>query len=373
MTSRTISPLTREQLVAGRGARRLAAGEPGATATTRAVGIPPVYGVEQPATGRGPRVPSIAMPVGEGPARRAPWVLRRRRDGDQGPRLDGASVRAARLLLPRDRAQPARRRPVPRAGRRLRRRRRRRARRRAAHAVGPRLGARSGRRGPRPRPLRGQRGVPARHQGAPRGQGACRQGLHGPLRRPRGPRRGGRHARRRARRRSGSSSTNTTSTPCSPTVDDPSKVALLAQTTLSMHDWEGIMDRARDQFPDLWTAARNDLCFATTNRQAALHGDRRAGRRHRRDRQRRTRRTRSPSPRWRAPPAVQRCCASTGPTSSMPLRWVTPRVVGVTAGASAPEDLVQAVIARLAPSHGVEPVHVTDEDEYFPPRASSAS
>ena len=43
------------------------------------------------------------------------------------------------------------------------------------------------------------------------------------------------------------------------------------------------------------------------------------------------------------------------------------RVVGVTAGASAPEDLVQAVIARLAPIDGVEPVHVTDEDEYFPP------
>ncbi len=43
------------------------------------------------------------------------------------------------------------------------------------------------------------------------------------------------------------------------------------------------------------------------------------------------------------------------------------RVVGVTAGASAPEDLVQAVIERLAPVQGVETVHVTDEDEYFPP------
>ncbi len=43
------------------------------------------------------------------------------------------------------------------------------------------------------------------------------------------------------------------------------------------------------------------------------------------------------------------------------------RVVGVTAGASAPEDLVQAVIARLAPTDGVVPVHVTEEDEYFPP------
>ena len=43
------------------------------------------------------------------------------------------------------------------------------------------------------------------------------------------------------------------------------------------------------------------------------------------------------------------------------------RVVGVTAGTSAPEDLVQAVIERLAPTQGVETVHVTDEDEYFPP------
>ncbi|MGH9026926.1 MAG: 4-hydroxy-3-methylbut-2-enyl diphosphate reductase, partial [Acidimicrobiia bacterium] len=39
----------------------------------------------------------------------------------------------------------------------------------------------------------------------------------------------------------------------------------------------------------------------------------------------------------------------------------------VTAGASAPEDLVQGVVAALDPSEGVEAVRVTDEDEYFPP------
>ena len=55
-----------------------------------------------------------------------------------------------------------------------------------------------------------------------------------------------------------------------PTVHDPTRVALLAQTTLALHDWEGITDRARTVYPDLWTASRNDLCFATTNRQAAL-------------------------------------------------------------------------------------------------------
>jgi 4-hydroxy-3-methylbut-2-en-1-yl diphosphate reductase len=41
--------------------------------------------------------------------------------------------------------------------------------------------------------------------------------------------------------------------------------------------------------------------------------------------------------------------------------------VGVTAGASAPEELVEAVIARLAPREGVEELRVTEEDEYFPP------
>ena len=41
--------------------------------------------------------------------------------------------------------------------------------------------------------------------------------------------------------------------------------------------------------------------------------------------------------------------------------------IGVTAGASAPEELVDAVIARLAPRDGVDLVTVTDEDEYFPP------
>ena len=40
--------------------------------------------------------------------------------------------------------------------------------------------------------------------------------------------------------------------------------------------------------------------------------------------------------------------------------------VGVIAGASAPEELVQAVVARLDPRDGVEEVRAVDEDEYFP-------
>jgi 4-hydroxy-3-methylbut-2-enyl diphosphate reductase len=41
--------------------------------------------------------------------------------------------------------------------------------------------------------------------------------------------------------------------------------------------------------------------------------------------------------------------------------------VGVTAGASAPEELVREVLDFLDPTEGVEEVRVTDEDEYFPP------
>jgi len=45
-------------------------------------------------------------------------------------------------------------------------------------------------------------------------------------------------------------------------------VALLAQTTLSHDEWRGLMEAARERFPDLWMPGRSDLCFATTNRQA---------------------------------------------------------------------------------------------------------
>jgi 4-hydroxy-3-methylbut-2-enyl diphosphate reductase len=144
--------------------------------------------------------------------------------------------------------------------------------------------------------------------------------------------------------------------------DDP-MVALLAQTTLSHDEWTGIVDRARERFPELWMPNRSDLCFATTNRQAALKA------------------------------LAGRCDAvvvigSENSSNTVALTKVAaafgcPRVVlvndaselpddlsgtvGVTAGASAPEALVDAVVERLAPVHGVESAAVTVEEEYFPP------
>lgn len=146
-----------------------------------------------------------------------------------------------------------------------------------------------------------------------------------------------------------------------PEFDQP--VALLAQTTLSHRDWEGVAVRVRERFPDVWTPGRSDLCFATTNRQSALM---------------------SMAPRCDAivvigsanssnTRALERLANEAGchrvfrVNSADELPRDLTGTVGVTAGASAPEELVDAVIERLAPSLGVEEVRITDEDEYFPP------
>src|SRR5262245_58345649 len=47
-------------------------------------------------------------------------------------------------------------------------------------------------------------------------------------------------------------------------------VALLAQTTLSHRDWSDVAVAVKERFPAAWTPGRSDLCFATTNRQSAL-------------------------------------------------------------------------------------------------------
>jgi 4-hydroxy-3-methylbut-2-enyl diphosphate reductase len=146
-----------------------------------------------------------------------------------------------------------------------------------------------------------------------------------------------------------------------PPSDTP--VALLAQTTLSHHDWAGVLEATRARYPELWMPGRSDLCFATTNRQSALVQ------------------------------IAERCDAvvvlgSANSSNTVALEKVArvagcPRVlrvngadelpddlsgsVGVTAGASAPEELVRQVIARLDPIEGVEEVAFTDEAEYFPP------
>jgi 4-hydroxy-3-methylbut-2-enyl diphosphate reductase len=144
-------------------------------------------------------------------------------------------------------------------------------------------------------------------------------------------------------------------------TDQP--VALLAQTTLSHRDWSAIAERTGERFPGLWRPGRSDLCFATTNRQSALA---------------------EIAPRCDAVVVIGSANSSnTRALEKLAHEAGCDRVyrvnaadelpddlagtVGVTAGASAPEELVDAVIARLSPTDGVEEVRITDEDEYFPP------
>src|SRR5918995_1394430 len=144
-------------------------------------------------------------------------------------------------------------------------------------------------------------------------------------------------------------------------TDQP--VALLAQTTLSHRDWSAIAERTAERFPDVWRPGRSDLCFATTNRQSALA---------------------EIAPRCDAVVVIGSANSSnTRALEKLAHESGCERVyrvngpeelpadlhgtVGVTAGASAPEELVDAVIARLDPGRGVDEVRITDEDEYFPP------
>jgi 4-hydroxy-3-methylbut-2-enyl diphosphate reductase len=140
-------------------------------------------------------------------------------------------------------------------------------------------------------------------------------------------------------------------------------VALLSQTTLSFDEWSNLRERALERFPDLWMPNRSDLCFATTNRQRALReiaavadavvviGS-------------------ANSSNTVALTEVARasgCARVLRVNTAAELPGDLTGTVGVTAGASAPDALVDEVIDALAPRCGVEAVVVTEEDEYFPP------
>ena len=140
-------------------------------------------------------------------------------------------------------------------------------------------------------------------------------------------------------------------------------VALLAQTTLSHRDWEGVAVRVKERFPDVWTPGRSDLCFATTNRQSSL-----LAMAERCDAIVVIGSANSSNTTALARLAIDAGCQHVVRVNTAEeLTDDLQGVVGVTAGASAPEQLVREVLERLAPTNGIELVRVTEEDEYFPP------
>src|SRR5918998_3540474 len=53
-------------------------------------------------------------------------------------------------------------------------------------------------------------------------------------------------------------------------VEDPKKLAYLTQTTLSVDETRAIINRLRERFPSIIGPRTDDICYATTNRQAAV-------------------------------------------------------------------------------------------------------
>ena len=145
------------------------------------------------------------------------------------------------------------------------------------------------------------------------------------------------------------------------TVCDESKLAFVTQTTLSVDDTAKVIDALRQRFPAILGPKREDICYATTNRQDAVRqlalecglvlvvGSVNS----------------SNSNRLRE--LAERCGADAyliDEPSQIDADWLQGKTtVGVTAGASAPEDLVQQVIATLKSLGGKDAEEIPGREE----------
>lgn len=152
-------------------------------------------------------------------------------------------------------------------------------------------------------------------------------------------------------------------------VPDPGRVAYATQTTLSVDDVSGVVERLRQRFPEMIGPEAGDVCYATTNRQEAVRalveqhgatvvlvlGSPNS----------------SNSNRLRevAEQAGARAYLLGTPAELEPDWLIGASRVGITAGASTPEHLVQGLVDRLRTlgATSVETVETRVEDVFFAP------
>ena len=154
-------------------------------------------------------------------------------------------------------------------------------------------------------------------------------------------------------------------------VTDPNNLAFVTQTTLSVDDTAEIVDALRRRFPTIAAPRKEDICYATTNRQAAV-------------KEIATRAdamivvgapNSSNSNRLVEVARVTGCQKSilVQHAGELDMSWLDGvATLGLTAGASAPENLVQQVVKALTVSFDVtvERVDLLEEDIAFSlPRA----
>jgi 4-hydroxy-3-methylbut-2-enyl diphosphate reductase len=149
-------------------------------------------------------------------------------------------------------------------------------------------------------------------------------------------------------------------------LQDPAKVAYITQTTLSVDDCRAIVDTLKRRLPAIREPAKDDICYATQNRQNAV--------------KELARRCRvvlvvgaPASSNANRLVEVARNLGARAYLIESPedvrAEWLEPGApVGVTAGASTPEDVVQACVARLQELGGyrVEPFLLVEERVMFP-------
>ncbi len=138
---------------------------------------------------------------------------------------------------------------------------------------------------------------------------------------------------------------------------DPANVAFATQTTLSVDDTADIVAALKARFPEISAPHKEDICYATTNRQDAVKAVAEAadvllvlG-------------SANSSNSVRLVEVGKRAGAREAylidDASQLDMAWLEgARVVGVTAGASAPELLVQGLIERLSATFEVEVTEV---------------
>ena len=148
-------------------------------------------------------------------------------------------------------------------------------------------------------------------------------------------------------------------------VVDPEKVAYLTQTTLSVDDTRDCIEALRRRFPKIVGPSKDDICYATQNRQAAVKtvasevdvllviGAANSSNANRLVEVSRVMGTPS---------------YLINDKNDVRAEWIEgARRVGVTAGASTPEFLVSEVVEEVRRAHGadVREVHVVEEDVRF--------
>lgn len=148
-------------------------------------------------------------------------------------------------------------------------------------------------------------------------------------------------------------------------VKDPSNIHYVSQTTLSVDETADVIDRLREVFPDIQGPRKDDICYATQNRQDAVRelaqkadvmivvGSKNSSN---------STRLKELAEKLGTPGYLTDC------PEDIHEEWFTSaQVIGVTAGASAPEELVNQIIDKLKSlgSSEVEEVQGREENMFF--------